>query len=146
MAVVVATRFKLGSARHLPRFFAGTMATARQARRSPGFVGGRLRVEPGGVYWTLTTWQSGRDMVAFRNAGAHAAVVPRLGGWACEAVFGVWNVDDEGVPSWAEASRRLAEHPNFATLDEPSAAHLAGTFRPARQLGLDMPLFRRRRR
>lgn len=147
MAVMVATRFTVRRRRDLPRFLAGSMAAGRQARRSPGFVGGRLRVEPrGGAFWTLTAWESGQDMVAFRDSGVHAVLVPKLTGWAGEAVFGVWNCPGHAVPEWDEVGRRVAEHPNFASLDDPSPAHLARRFDPPRRFGLALPLPRASRR
>ena len=140
MAVVVATRMKVARWRDMPRFLRGSMAAGRQARRSPGLLGGRLRAEPSGVYWTLTVWSSARDMQAFRDGGVHAILVPRLAGWASEAVFGVWTTESSELPTWSEASRRIAEHPNFAPLDHPSAAHRDAQVIPARRMGLDLAL------
>ncbi len=146
MVVIVATRFTVRRQRDLPRFLAGSVAAGRQARRSAGFVFGKLRAEPrGGVFWTVTAWESGRDMIAFRDSGIHAVLVPKLAGWAGEAVFGVWNADGWALPGWAEVSRRVAEHPNFAPLDDPAAAHEARRFDPARRFGLDLRLRRPRR-
>jgi hypothetical protein len=146
MAVVVATRFTVRRARDLPRFLSGSMAAGRQARRSAGFVSGRLRVEPrSGVFWTLTAWESGRDMVAFRDSGVHAVLVPKLAAWAGEAVFGVWNSADRALPGWGEVSRRVAEHPNFAPLDYPAPAQRGRRFDPARRFGLELPMRRPRR-
>lgn len=143
MAIVVATRFRTSSNRHLPRFLQGTIAAALQARRSPGFLAGQLRIDPGGAYWTLTLWESGRDMVGFRDSGIHAVLVPRLAEWAGEAVFGVWNTE-RVLPSWQEVDRRVAEHPNFPPLDNPSAAHLARHVDPAHRYGLVLPIPGRR--
>ncbi len=146
MAVVVATRFKVRRSRYLPRFLAGSVAAARQARRSPGFVRGCLRAEPGGAYWTLTMWQSGRDMVTFRDTGTHAVLAPKLAVWADEAVFGVWNTDNSELPSWQDVGLRVSEHPNFAPLDHPGELHRARRFDPARRFGLDLPIPRPRLR
>lgn len=140
MAVVVATRMKVGRLRDVPRFLRGSLAAGRQASKSPGLLGGRLRAELPGVYWTLTLWESGRDMAEFRDGGVHAILVPRLAGWASEAVFGVWTLDSSDVPSWAEAARRVAEQPNFAPLDNPSPSHRSGLVKPARRMGLDLPI------
>jgi hypothetical protein len=140
VTVVVATRFTVSSAKHLPRFLAGTIAAARQARQSPGYAGGRLRIEPFGAFWTLTAWQSGRDMVAFRDSGVHAVLVPRLAGWAGEAVFGVWNADTAALPTWPDVSQRVAEHPNFASVEQAAPAHRDRRFDPARRFGLDLPV------
>jgi len=76
MILVVATRMKVRKVRYLPRFLQGSLAAARQAQRTPGFLDGRLRVERDGTFWTLTLWESGRDMTGFRDSGIH---VPGLG-------------------------------------------------------------------
>jgi hypothetical protein len=140
MPVVVATRFKPSSPKYLPRFFAGTVAAARQARSSSGFLGGRLRIDSVGAFWTLSVWESGGDMVAFRDSGVHAVLVPKLAGWANEAVYGVWNADTGKLPGWAEVSRHVAAHPNFGPLDHPGPAHLAQRFDPASRFGLELPI------
>lgn len=145
MAVVVATRMTVARVRWVPRFLRGSLAASRQAGRSPGFVAGRLRAELSGTFWTLTVWESGRDMVAFRDTGAHARVLPRLAGWASEAVFGVWNSDAAELPDWAETARRIGEHPNFATLDNPSPAQLEHRLVAPRAPGFILPVRRRLR-
>ncbi|MCW2800505.1 MAG: hypothetical protein JWQ70_1977 [Aeromicrobium sp.] len=140
MAVVVATRMKFARWRDMPRFLRGSLAAGRQASRSPGLLAGRLRAEAPGVYWTLTMWASPRDMRAYRDGGVHAILVPRLAGWASEAVFGVWQTDASRLPTWAEASRRIADQPNFAPLDRPSESHRNAQFTLARRVGLDLPI------
>lgn len=122
MAVVVATRMKVGRLRHLPAFLVATVLAAWQARKSPGFVRGQLRAEPGGAYWTLTVWETGRPMVGFRDSGAHARMAPKLARWASEAVFGVWSTASTDLPGWAEVSERVAAHPNLPPLERPSPA------------------------
>lgn len=141
MPVVTATRFRVSKGRYLPRFLKGSIDAARQARQSPGFLGGKLRAEPvGGAYWTLTVWQSGRDMVAFRDSGVHAVLMPKLAKWASEAIFGVWASETSELPGWDAVCRRVAEHPNFAALEHPTAAHLAQRFDPTSRLGFDLPI------
>lgn len=144
MPVAVATRFKVGGRKHLPRFLKGAIAAALQARRSPGFVAGRLRVDSRGAYWTLTLWESGTAMAGYRDTGAHAQLVPKLAGWAREAVFGVWNTEEASLPSWDEASRHVAENPHFAPLDSPAPEQIARRFDAASRWGLVLPLPRSR--
>jgi hypothetical protein len=142
MAVAVATRFKVNGIRYLTRFLWGSTVAALQARRSPGFLAGRLRIDSGGAFWTLTLWQSGRDMVGFRDSGAHAVLTPKLAEWASEAVLGVWNTD--ALPSWDEVNRRVAEHPRYTAVDDPAPAHVARHFDPTRR-GVVAPIPRVRR-
>jgi hypothetical protein len=79
-------------------------------------------------------------MVAFRDTGVHAVLMPKLAGWAGEALFGVWNSDGSQLPDWHQVSRRVAEHPKFGSLDRPAPAHVAEHFDPARRFGLDLPI------
>jgi len=145
MAVAVATRFKVNRKRDLPKFLWGSTVAALQARRTPGFLAGRLRRDPGGAYWTLTLWRSGRDMVGFRDSGVHAALTPKLAEWASHAVLSVWNAEGDTLPSWDEVNRRIAERPRFTTVDHPDADHLAERFDPAHPFGLVAPIPRVRR-
>jgi len=58
MAVVVATRMHVRRFWLVPLFLFASFRIAWQAARTPGFLGGRLRAEPGGGYWTITVWDS----------------------------------------------------------------------------------------
>lgn len=140
MAVIVATRTKMHRARFLPKFLVANMRVAWQARRTPGFLGGRLRVEQGGAFWTLTAWESGRDMVGFRDSGAHETVMPRLAEWASEGAFGVWNTAESTVPHWDEASGHVATRATFVPLHHPSAAHESRIAARSRRFGVDIPI------
>lgn len=140
MTVIVATRMKVRKARFLPKFLGANIRIAWQARQTPGFRGGRLRVESGGAFWTLTAWESGRDMVCFRDSGAHVTTMPRLAEWASEGVFGVWNAAEPKVPHWDEASRHVAMRPNFGALHHPDSAHESRVVAPARRFGIDIPI------
>ena len=50
MPVVVATRMKIGRLRDVPRFVWASLVIALQARRSQGFLGGRLRLSADGAF------------------------------------------------------------------------------------------------
>ncbi|MCW2751938.1 MAG: hypothetical protein JWR83_3048 [Aeromicrobium sp.] len=126
MPVVVATRTKMRKYRYVPGFTVRSVAVARQARRSPGFLGGRLLIGRDGTFWTLTVWESGRNMVDFRDTGLHAKLMPRMAGWASESLFGLWNRVGGGIPTWDEVSLHVAEKPNFLELQAPSPSHRDG--------------------
>lgn len=111
MLVVVATRMKIGRLRDVPRFVWASLVIALQARRSQGFLGGRLRVSADGALWTVTVWTGGQTMTRFGDSGVHATVVPLAETWASEAVFGVWNSATARVPSWRRATQHIANTP-----------------------------------
>jgi hypothetical protein len=136
MPVVVATRMKVRRLRDLPAFFLATLLTVRQARNTPGFCRGLLRIERGPTFWTLTVWESGRAMTTFRDTGAHERVAPSLAGWASEAVFGVWSTGSRSFPTWSEVSARVVAHPNLPTLDRPGPRQGDLAHMPTRRVGL----------
>ncbi len=144
MTLVVATRMKVRKVRYLPRFLQGSLAAARQGQRTPGFLDGRLRAERDGTFWTLTLWESGRDMTGFRDSGIHAVLTRHLADWASEAAFGVWSTDSAELPAWDRASRQLAAHPRFPPFDAPAPAPRNRQAPTARRFGLDVPIPTRR--
>lgn len=144
MPVVVATRMKVRRWRDLPAFMRGSLAAARQAERTPGFLAGRVRMEAKRVFWTLTVWQCPDDMVAFRDSGVHAAVAPRLAAWASEGYFGTWESATATAPTWQTVSEMVAESANFAPLPAPTESHVNKDALPVRAFGLDRPLRPRR--
>jgi heme-degrading monooxygenase HmoA len=147
MTLVVATRMKVARARDVPAFFAMANAAARQSQRSPGFLGGRLRVERGRTFWTMSMWASGADMAAYRDSGVHREALPRLAGWAEEAFFTAWSAPDTDLPRWKDLREKLPGRPIFAELRNPTPAHRRQEMsRPSRVALLGRPLAPARRR
>lgn len=122
-----------------------SLRAALQARRSPGFRGGGLRITGGLEFWTLTVWTDGRHMAAYRDAGFHGRVMPDIRVWASEAAFAVWQAETADVPSWPQIRQTFAERASFAELDRPSTDHVAHRVRPSIRRGLSLPLRRPRR-
>ena len=120
---VSVTRLRLGSWLTLPRFLAASSASARQAKASAGFVSGRTLLDGGLTFWTLTGWQTEEAMTAFRDSGAHRAVMPRLAQWCVEASVARMEAPDGALPDWSEAHRRMIGHGRASRLKRPSAAH-----------------------
>ena len=71
MPLISATRLRVRSVAYLPAFLWDTFKSARQAERSPGFLGGRLLVNTKYVFWTMTAWEDEFAMNAYRTGGAH---------------------------------------------------------------------------
>ena len=122
------TRLKVRSVRFLPRFLWNTFLSQRQVDRAAGFFGGRLLVDSGLTFWTLTTWENEQAMKKFRGSGAHAHVMGRLVEWCDEAAYAHWVADGEAVPTWPEAYDRLVSEGRLSRVEHPSANHLARQF------------------
>lgn len=146
MPVAVVTRTVLIKPRYFAPFGVGSIRAGLQARRTPGYLAGVLRVtaEPWLSYWTLTVWRDGRSMTTFRDGGAHAAMMPRMAGWARQTAVTAWRTDDPILPTWEEACRQLARNPRFVELDAPDPDQLRGILStPRRGIPIPLPAARR---
>src|SRR2546423_4427258 len=117
------TRLRVRSVRYVPAFLWRNLLTKRQVVRAPGFVGGRLLVDAGRAFWTLTLWESERTMKAFRGSGAHAGVMPRLAHWCDEASYAHWETPSPSVPDWPEAYQHLVSDGRLSRVAHPSKDH-----------------------
>ena len=125
--------------RALPSFLRDTESVVRQLRGVDGFLRGSLLVEPRLAFWTLTMWDGPRAMRAFRDAGAHAAVMPLLGDHAQEASYVGWWQDEETLPSWTEVHRHFRSDATFTPLPRGKLRHRQGLV-PAPRFGLPRPV------
>jgi len=108
--VVLATVLELRSASTLPRFEWFSLRISRALSRSDGLVGWSFRGRFPTTYWTLSVWESHRDLLRFVRSPAHASAMRALAGRASRFGATRWSADaGELPPSWAEALRRLDE-------------------------------------
>jgi heme-degrading monooxygenase HmoA len=112
----------------LPSFVYSTFLSKRQAERASGFLGGRLLIDSGLTFWTLTVWQSEGAMKGFRGAGAHARVMSRLAHWCNEAAYAHWSQPGDAIPTWEEAHERLLAEGRLSRVEHPSQNHLDRKF------------------
>jgi heme-degrading monooxygenase HmoA len=133
MPLISVTRLHLRSKRYLLGFLWHTLASARQAQRAPGFLGGVLAGDRALGSWTVTAWADAAVMRAYRNSGAHLRAMPKLLRWADEAAFVHWEQDSPRLPSMAEAHRRLVAEGRLSKVNHPSPAHAA------RQVAAELP-------
>jgi heme-degrading monooxygenase HmoA len=126
MPVISITRLHLRSWRYAPQFAVYTLGSARQARRSDGFLGGALGNDTERGAWTMTAWRDEAAMRAFRNRGIHFNAMPRLLKWCDEASFAHWTQSDATLPSPEQAHRRMKTEGRLSKVSYPSAAHAAG--------------------
>jgi Antibiotic biosynthesis monooxygenase len=122
MPLISATRLRVRSWRFFPQFAIESLKSARQAERSPGFLGGRLLRNPRNAFWTITVWKDEAAMNAFRIAAAHRAVMPSLLDWCDEAAVVHWNEEVSEVPSWQDAHRHMLNEGRQSKVRYPSPA------------------------
>jgi heme-degrading monooxygenase HmoA len=135
MPFVSVTRLRVRSWRYLPQFVWQALKTGRQAERAAGFMAGSLLREAKNAFWTVTVWEDESLMRAYRNAGAHREVMPRLLEWCDEASIAHWNQDGAALPDWQEAHRRMLAEGRLSKVRHPSPAQVAKQFaapRPGR--------------
>ena len=122
------TRLRVRSFVYLPLFLWHAFRSTRQAERARGFVSGKLLVNEGSVYWTLTAWDSEAAMNEFRTTAAHRAAMPGLLNICDEASVAHWNQETAELPSWQEAHRRMADEGRLTKVNHPSANQLENRF------------------
>lgn len=125
MSFVSVTRLKIRSLRFLPIFVLYALRSARQAEKSPGFLGGTLMRDSYQAFWTVTVWTDSKAMDAYRISGMHKRAMPRLLNWCEEASLVHWTQDSTEVPSWTEAHRRMISGGRPSKVHHPSAAQNA---------------------
>lgn len=127
MEMIAITRLRIRAWRFLPVFFWHTRQTVEQARRAPGFLGGRLGAQRDRTFWTLTAWIDEDAMRAYRASGAHRAVMPKLAHWCDEAAVGHWPIEAGApLPDWETAYQRMTAVGRLTPIKHPSERHQAG--------------------
>jgi hypothetical protein len=120
MTFISVTRLRVRSWRYLPQFVWQSLKTGRQAERAAGFQGGKLLREARNAFWTVTAWEDEAAMRAYRNAGAHRLVMPKLLEWCDEAAVAHWTQDGADLPDWQEAHRRMVAEGRPSKVKHPS--------------------------
>lgn len=122
--VVMGSRLKLTSARHLVRFLRSSAAINRQLRDAPGRVDSKLRAQiPKLTFWTLSSWESNEALNRFARSDPHAKAVAdlRTSGAMRSADFAFWTIDAGApLPGWDEVERRVTEAATRSETPEPS--------------------------
>jgi hypothetical protein len=131
MAFVSITRLRLRSMLLLPRFIWLNERVVRQIRKSPGFREGRILIDAHLTLWTITSWDSEAQMRAYRDEGAHRAVMPKLAAWCDEASVARF-ADRADLPTWDEAHAQMVSSGRASRVRHPSPNHAALNFPPVR--------------
>lgn len=140
MPIAVVTRTRMAKLRFVPKFMWLCLRIGLEARRTEGYVAGAVRLSSGPEFWTLTVWESGRAMQAFRNNGAHGEAMPLLARWADEGTTAIWRTEGGARPDWGEVQARLEASARFTAIDAPSPEQSANVVRPAPRLAAAVPV------
>jgi hypothetical protein len=130
MPLISVTRLRVRSFLYLPEFLWDTFQSVRQVQRSSGFLGGRLLVNSGYVFWTMTAWQDDAAMNAYRNGGAHRQAMPKLLNWCDEAAVVHWTQESAEILEWQQAELHMSEKGRLSKVNHPSAAQASQQIPP----------------
>jgi hypothetical protein len=140
MTFVSLTRLRVRSLRFLLPFVWQVRKSARQAARTSGFLGGRLLREARNTFWTITAWENETAMRAYRNAGAHRGVMPKLLEWCDEASVAHWTQEGPELPDWQEAHRRMIKDGRPSKVNHPSPEQIANHTAPPQPSRIEQTL------
>jgi hypothetical protein len=127
MAIVSVTRLRLRSLRFLPGFIWYTSLSIRQAGRTPGNLGVRVKKTKGLAFWALAIRRDNKAIRAFVPASPHREAMLKLPHWCDEAAFADWQQDTADWPSRETASERLAATGRLVSVLHPSEQQKSGT-------------------
>lgn len=142
MIFVSLTRLRIRSIRFMPFFAVYAFRSVRQVGKSTGFQTGALLNDRERTFWTMTVWDTLATMRAFMTTGAHKSAMPHLLEWCDEASVAHWEQDENALPSWAEAARRMRTEGRVSKVRFPSSRHATLDFPEPRTTGT-IPIRRR---
>ncbi len=107
--LVMATRSRITSRRHLPPMIAATQTLWAGLAATGGLLGYSMRADLiKATLATLTVWQDPASLAAFVRAEQHATVVAATRHWMRDSAFANWSAAGaELPPQWATADRHL---------------------------------------
>lgn len=126
------TRLRIRSLRYLPGFAVHTLRSQKQVRHAPGFREGAVLADHDWAFWTMTAWDDEAAMRCYMTNGAHRQAMPRLIHWCDEASVVHWTESEAGLPSWAEADRRMRLEGRPSKVRHPSTEQGALDYRSPR--------------
>jgi hypothetical protein len=109
--VVMASTFRLRSARHVPGFLSASMRIRRQVAAAPGALGLSLDARPlRRTFFTLSAWRDRASIDAMIVQDPHRVAMERYRPLTDVADFRFWTARGADLPiGWDEARRRLDE-------------------------------------
>jgi hypothetical protein len=125
MPVISVTRLRVRSWLYIPAFLFTAFRISAQVRTAEGNLAAKVFRDARKVFWTCTCWDSEASMRAFMLDGPHGAAMRKLLEWCDEAALVHWTQDDDELPSWAEAHRRMLREGRPSKVNHPSEAQKA---------------------
>lgn len=125
MAVVSVTRLRVRSWRFLPAFMFAALRIGRQSSRAPGNLAAKVFRDRRNAFWTCTAWDSEASMKAFMLTAPHGPAMRKLLEWCDEAALVHWTQDDDELPSWTEAHKKMLRYGRLSKVNHPSDAQKA---------------------
>jgi hypothetical protein len=132
MIYVSLTRLRVRSLRFLPFFAVHAVRSVRQVKKAEGFQAGALLPDREWTFWTMTAWDSRESMLRYMTTGDHKRAMPHLMHWCDEASVAHWEQEEQALPSWEEADRRMRETGRASKVNHPSAGHEGLLYREPR--------------
>lgn len=77
------------------------------------------------AFWTCTCWDSEASMKEFMLTAPHGPAMRKLLDWCDEAALVHWTQENEELPSWSEAHRRMLRAGRTSKVNHPSDAQKA---------------------
>lgn len=105
-ATVVVTRLRARGLRGVRGVVRQTGGVVDHCRSVPGFLGGRLAVDPRGLLWTLTVWESPAALRTF--AALHAPVAAGIDDVASDSATSAFRQRSRDVPTWTQAAAQTS--------------------------------------
>jgi heme-degrading monooxygenase HmoA len=135
MPFISITRLRIRSVRFLPGFALHALQVLRQVKRADGFQDGALLPDRSFTFWTMTAWVSQESMRRYMTAGAHKKAMAKLMDWCDEASVVHWERNEDALPSWTEADRRMRAEGRASKVRNPSPQHATLSYRAPRLTG-----------
>lgn len=126
------TRLRIRSLPAWLQFVRKNEGAVRQVLTSPGFVRGKVMIDGFRTFWTVSVWRDEHSMRAYRGSGVHGAVMGNLPRWCDEASVAHWTQDNDELPDWREAHRRMCAEGRASRVDHPTVDHQNRRIRPPR--------------
>ena len=98
----------------------------KQAQRTSGNLGVKVRKTKGLAFWTLAMWRDNRAIREFVPASPHREAMQKLPHWCDEAAFADWEQKTDDWPSWEVAADKSGATGRLVNVLHPSVQHKAG--------------------